>query len=347
MRHTSGVSGRVFSTLGKNNINVIAIAQGSSERNISFIVDDEDVNQALIALHSEYFDNNDYIADIYLLGVGTVGSELLDIIRKESPREISVHAVGSSKKMLIGNNAINLVTAKDDLNKSVILFELEDFVNTNGGKGSKQKIFVDCTASESISKEYVNILNRGFSVVTANKIANTLDLDYYHSIRDTAKNNNVQFRYETNVGAGLPIINTLQGLIATGDKILSIEGILSGTLSYLFNAFDGQKPFSALVKDARAKGFTEPDPREDLSGMDVARKILILARETGVKLELKDISVESLIPAELDPELSVDRFLDRLAKYDENFQKQLEKATAGQKVLRYIGSWDGEKAKVG
>jgi len=305
------------------------------------------VDQILKSLHTEFFNTEDHIADIYLLGVGTVGSELLDIIGKESPREISIRSVGSSKIMVVGNDAVNPITAMDDLNKLGIPFELNGFFNTDGGKGTKQKIFIDCTASETIAKEYVNILNLGFSVVTANKIANTLDQNYYHLIRDTAKNNNVQFRYETNVGAGLPIINTLQRLISTGDKILSIEGILSGTLSYLFNAFDGQKPFSALVKDTRAKGFTEPDPREDLSGMDVARKILILARETGVKLELKDISVESLIPAELDPELSVDRFLDRLAKYDENFQKQLEKATAGQKVLRYIGSWDGQKAKVG
>ena len=305
------------------------------------------MDQTLKSLHKEIINTENHIADIYLLGVGTVGSELLDIIGKESSQEITIRSVGSSKKMIVGNDAVNPITAIDDLNKLGVPFELSEFLNTDGTKVTKQKIFIDCTASETIAKEYVNILDLRFSVVTANKIANTLDQDYYYLIRDTAKNNNVQFRYETNVGAGLPIINTLQGLIATGDKILSIEGVLSGTLSYLFNAFDGQKPFSALVKDAREKGFTEPDPREDLSGMDVARKILILARETGVKLELKDISVESLIPAELDPELSVDRFLDRLAKYDENFQKQLEKATAGQKVLRYIGSWDGQKAKVG
>ena len=193
----------------------------------------------------------------------------------------------------------------------------------------------------------MNILGQGFSVVTANKIANTLDQNYYYSIRDTAKNNNVQFKYQTNVGAGLPIISTLQGLIATGDNILSIEGVLSGTLSYLFNSFDGQKPFSALVRDAREKGFTEPDPREDLSGIDVARKMLILARETGAKLELDDIFVESLIPTALDPTLSVNTFLDRMVDFDQLFIEKLKNATAKQKVLRYIGKWDGQKAKVG
>jgi len=305
------------------------------------------VDQTLKSLHTEIINTENHIADIYLLGVGTVGSELLDIIGKESSQEITIRSVGSSKKMIVGNDAVNPITAIDDLNKLGVPFELSEFLNTDGTKVTKQKIFIDCTASETIAKEYVNILDLGFSVVTETKKKKTLDQDYYYLIRDKAKNNNVQFRYETNVGAGLPIINTLKGLIATGDKILTIEGVLSGTLSYLFNAFDGQKPFSSIVKDARAKGFTEPDPRVDLSGMDVARKILILARETGSKLELKDISVEGLIPAELDPELSVDKFLDRLAKYDENFQKRLEKATAVQKVLRYIGSWDGQKAKVG
>ena len=305
------------------------------------------MDKTLKSLHTEFFNTKDHIADIYLLGLGTVGSELLDIIGKESPRGISIRSVGSSKKMIVGNDAVNPITAMDDLNKLGVPFELSEFLNTDGTKVTKQKIFIDCTASETIAKEYVNILDLGFSVVTANKIANTLDQDYYYLIRDTAKNNNVQFRYETNVGAGLPIIYTLQGLIATGDKILSIEGVLSGTLSYLFNSFDGQKPFSVLVREARGKGFTEPDPREDLSGMDVARKMLILIRETGSKLELDDIFVESLIPTDLDPTLSVNTFLNRMVYFDQFFIEKLENATAEQKVLRYIGSWDGQKAKVG
>ena len=347
MRHTSGVSGRVFSTLGNNNINVIAIAQGSSERNISFIVDDEDVDQTLKSLHTEFFTIKNEWIEILLVGVGTIGGELLNIINQESPPGISIRAVCSSRKMLIGSDALNPATAKDKLKKSNMSFGLNDFLSQGNKKNSKQKIFVDCTASETISKEYVNILNRGFSIVTANKIANTLDQNYYHSIRDIAKKNNVKFRYETNVGAGLPIINTLRGLITTGDKIISIEGVLSGTLSYLLSTFDGQNPFSFILNDAISKGFTEPDPREDLSGMDVARKMLILARETGAKLELDDISVESLIPTELDPTLSVDTFLDRVVDFDQYFIEKLENANAKQKVLRYIGKWDGQKVKVG
>ena len=347
MRHEPGVSGQVFRTLGENKINVIAIAQGSSERNISFIVNDNDVNTTLNVLHDEFFSIKDDWIEIYLAGVGTVGGELLNIINQESPPSISIRAVCSSKKMLIGSDTLNPATAKNKLYKSNMPFGLNDFLITGSTKSSKQKIFVDCTASKTIAKEYVNILNRGFSIVTANKIANTLDQNYYHSIRDTAKNKNVQFRYETNVGAGLPIINTLRGLIATGDKILSIEGVLSGTLSYLFSTFDGQYPFSFILIDARTKVFTERDPREDLSGMDVARKMLILARETGAKLELDDISVESLIPTELDPTLSVDTFLDRMVDFDQFFIEKLENATAKQKVLRYIGKWDGQKAKVG
>lgn len=347
MRHTPGVSGRVFSTLGNNNINVIAIAQGSSERNISFIVHDKNVNTTLNVLHTEFFKTQDDCADIYLIGVGTIGSELLNIINQENPKGISIYAVGTSKNMLIGTDTLSPILIKDELKKSGSPFVLNKFISASIGRSTRQKIFVDCTASGMIAQEYVNIINSEFSVVTANKIANTLDQDYYSSIRDATQNKNVRFRYETNVGAGLPIINTLQKLLATGDKILSIQGVLSGTLSYLFNTYDGQTSFSVLVKDAKAKGFTEPDPRDDLSGMDVARKMLILARETGAKLELNDIFVASLIPTELNSELSVDRFLDRLGDFDEHFLQKLEKAKAEHKVLRYIGSWDGQKAKVG
>jgi len=346
MRHTPGVSGRIFSTLGNKCINVVAIAQGSSERNISFIVDDKDVDAALKTLHKEFFVMEDGLTDIYLVGVGTIGSELLDLISQEGSTSLQIRAVGTREKMLLGDSAINPAAAKEELKNSTDPFVLYDFIRY-GNIGSNQRIFVDCTASQAIAKKYLDIIDNGFSVVTANKIANTLDQEYYRSIRESAQNHNVHFRYETNVGAGLPIINTLQGLLATGDEVFEIHGILSGTLSYLFNSFDGQTTFSSLVSSAREKGLTEPDPREDLNGMDVARKILILARETGAKLVLPEVSVESLIPGALDPDLPVDEFLRQFADFDSFFLDRLEKAGAEQKVLRYVGSWDGNKAKVG
>ena len=346
MRQNPGVSGRVFSTLGRHNISIIAIAQGSSERNISFIVDDADVSNTLSVLHNEFFEKKESSLDIYLVGAGTIGSELLNIIRQENLKGIRIRALSTSKKMLLGDNAINPVTAQDDLMNSSVPFVLDEFLQY-ANTGSNQRIFVDCTASQSIAEKYLDIIDKGFSVVTANKIANTLDQEYYWSIRESAQKHKVHFRYETNVGAGLPIINTLQGLLAVGDEIIEIQGILSGTLGYLFNNFDGQTPFSSLVSYAREIGFTEPDPREDLNGMDVARKILILARETGAELELNDVSVESLIPGALDSDLSVDEFLDQFADFDSFFLDRLEKAVAEQKVLRYIGSWDGNKIKAG
>jgi aspartokinase/homoserine dehydrogenase 1 len=174
-----------------------------------------------------------------------------------------------------------------------------------------------------------------------------MNQDFYDSIRANSIISGAHFKYETNVGAGLPIIETLQTLLATGDSIEKIEGVMSGTLSYLFSQFDGSTSFSDLVKQAQENGFTEPDPRDDLNGMDVARKILILARETGVQLELSDISVENLIPSEMDPDLSVDKFLDQFSKFDSNFLKQYESAKKEDKVLRYIATWNGEKAIVG
>ena len=227
-------------------------------------------------LHNEFFEKKERLLDIYLVGAGTIGGELLNIISQQDLNNIRICGVGNSKKMLLDDATINPTTAIDELKNSPDPFILDKFLK-HKNIGSNHRIFVDCTASETIAGQYTDILDNGFSVVTANKIANTLDQEYYWSIRESAEKHKVHFRYETNVGAGLPIINTLQGLLAVGDEIIEIQGILSGTLSYLFNSFDGQTPFSSLVSYARKKGFTEPDPREDLNGMDVARKILILA----------------------------------------------------------------------
>jgi aspartokinase/homoserine dehydrogenase 1 len=207
-------------------------------------------------------------------------------------------------------------------------------------------VLVDVTSSSIIAEKTASIIEKGISVVTASKLANSMNQDYYDSIRKNLKISGAQFKYETNVGAGLPVIETLQTLINTGDKIEKIEGIMSGTLSYLFSQFDGSVPFSELVKNAQESGFTEPDPRDDLNGMDVARKILILARETGAELEIDDVSIQNLIPEEMDPALSIDDFLNQLSQYDNQFLSAYTSANDDNKTLRYIATWDGQKAVV-
>ncbi|MBC8345690.1 MAG: bifunctional aspartate kinase/homoserine dehydrogenase I [Candidatus Marinimicrobia bacterium] len=346
MRHSPGISGKVFGRLGAEHINIIAIAQGSSERNISFIVEDKEIESALLALHDEFFSESKPGLDLYLAGTGTVGSELLNILNQMPESEIRLKGIASSKKMMLSDDQFQCLKAKELLLKSDTINELDKFIAGSSTRDRK-KVFVDCTSSELLSMEYPKIIDNGFSIVTANKIANSLSQQFYNSIREKVTNQGVQFRYETNVGAGLPIIETLQNLLNTGDKVEKIEGVMSGTLSYLFSQFDGSIPFSQLVKQARKNGYTEPDPRNDLNGMDVARKILILARETGRRLELVDVSVENLIPAEMDADLSIDDFLIQLSEYDNQFLTRYELAKKENKVLRFVGSWDGNKAVVG
>ena len=346
MRKNPGVSGRVFTTLGNLNISIIAIAQGSSERNISFIVKNKDIPEALKGLHSEFFDNQIKTTDIYLAGIGNIGWELLKIIKNNPSDKIRIIAVATSKKMLLKNSGLNISKIKSDLLSRGKLISINQFLDYNSLSKNK-KIFVDCTASKSIAKKYTEIIDKGFSIVTASKIANSIQQSYYNEIRNKIKSTNLNFYYETNVGAGLPVISTLKSLLLTGDQVIKIEGVLSGTLSYLFSIFDGTVPFSALVKDAKRRGFTEPDPREDLNGNDVARKILIMARETGAKLNLSDIKIQNLVPEKIDDRCSVEDFLSELQDFDEEFFTKLENAKKKKKVLRYIGSWSKKSAKVG
>ena len=344
MRHKSGISGRLFKTLGNKNINIIAIAQGSSERNISLIVEDAQVDEALQILHSEFFEDKTEKTAIYLAGIGIVGGELLNILSNLKSEKLTLNGILRSKSMYLNSSGINLKNWKQEFDFQNENHDLNKFLQLT--TKIQNKIFVDCTTSESLAQKYDLLLSNGFSIVAANKKANTLDYIYYSKIQNIVANQNVQFKYETNVGAGLPVISTIQSLLESGDKIHKIEGIFSGTLSFLFNNFNGEIPFSELVFKAKNNGYTEPDPREDLNGEDVARKLLILAREIGVSLELEDVKTESLLPEKSDSYNSTDDFLNFFKIADSHFSQLLDNANHKNKRLRYIGSLENGKAEV-
>jgi aspartokinase/homoserine dehydrogenase 1 len=340
MRHTPGIAGKLFSVLGEKNVNVIAIAQGSSERNISFIIKNDEVKSAVRSLHQYIFSDN-AIINVFIAGVGLVGSDLIRLIQDK--KSINVCGIMNSRKMILNPSGLDTQHYVEKLAQGETA-DLESFISS--AAQSRNAVFVDVTSSSAIAEQTANILKKGISVVSASKLANVMNQDYYDSIRENSKAAGALFKYETNVGAGLPIIETLQTLLNTGDTIEKIEGIISGTLSYLFSQFDGSIPFSKLVKSARESGYTEPDPRDDLNGVDVGRKILILARETGAQLELEDVSIQSLIPENMDPAFSIDEFLERLSKYDDLFLNMYTSASRQDKVLRYIATWNGQNATV-
>ncbi len=340
MRHTPGIAGQLFGILGNEKVNLIAIAQGSSERNISFIVNEQDVKPAIRILHSSLFSGPDKL-NIFIAGTGLVGTDLIRLISHNE--KLNICGISNNKKMVLDKRGINLAAYQDEL-KNGQEADLDAFITI--AKNTPNAVFVDVTSSSAVAEKTAELITNKVSVVTASKLANSMEQDYYDTIREKSKTTTAQFLYEANVGAGLPIIETLQTLLKTGDTVIKIEGVMSGTLSYLFNEFDNSVPFSELVKDARKQGFTEPDPRDDLNGIDVARKILILARETGARLELADVTVESLIPEDISPDLSISDFLEDLSKYNHLFSKKLEEARKLEKVLRYIASWDGGKAEV-
>ena len=340
MRHTPGISGKLFSVLGEKNVNVIAIAQGSSERNISFIIKNDEVKSAIRSLHQYIFSDNTII-NVFIAGVGLVGSDLIRLIQDNN--SINICGIMNSRKMILNPSGLDSQHYVEELENGDTA-DLESFISS--ASQSLNAVFVDVTSSPVIAEKTANILKKGISVVSASKLANAMNQDYYDSIRENSKAAGSLFKYETNVGAGLPIIETLQTLLITGDTVEKIEGIMSGTLSYLFSQFDGSIPFSELVKLAQENGYTEPDPRDDLNGVDVGRKILILARETGAQLEFEDVSIQSLIPENMNPAFSIDEFLKQLSKYDDQFLNMYTSASREDKVLRYIATWDGQNAIV-
>jgi bifunctional aspartokinase / homoserine dehydrogenase 1 len=353
MKHSPGTSGRLFAALGKNGINVVAIAQGSSERNISAVVSQADVAKALNVLHEAFFLSDRKVLNVYLVGTGLIGSSLLQMVdeqftklARENLLEVNVAGIANSKRMLFHEDALPLKTAISEMKSGGEPMAMQGFVDRMIAQNRSNSIFVDCTSSEEVTDFYEAILNANISIVTPNKKANSGPLEKYQRLRTAAFARGVKFLFETNVGAGLPVINTLNDLLLSGDRVISIEGVLSGTLNFIFSSYADGKKFSDVVKEAKVKGYTEPDPRDDLSGMDVARKILILSREAGLGLELSDITVESLVPADCGGDISVDEFFKRMEKHDASYEKLLRDASSRSEKLRYKAVLRDGKVKV-
>ena len=347
-----GVAARLFESLGRARVNILAIAQGSSERNISVAIDSADATKALRAAHAGFWLSPQTFA-VGVIGPGNVGAALLDQLRAAQPQllgkanlDLRLRAIASSKKMLLDERGIS-GDWREHFAAGGEALDLDAFTAHLVGSHLPHLVIVDCSASPAVADRYVEWLAAGIHVVTPNKQAGAGPSARYEAIREAAAGSGARFRYEATVGAGLPVISTLRDLVDTGDVVLSVEGIFSGTLAWLFNKFDGSVPFSQLVTEARGLGYTEPDPRDDLSGTDVARKLVILAREAGRSMTLDDVSVESLVPAALR-EASVEDFMARLDEVDAGFADKLAKARASGQVLRYVARLDAEgKASVG
>ncbi len=354
MRYQPGISGRLFRALGKNGINAVAIAQGSSELNVSVVIAKQDETKALNALHEAFFLSDHKTLHLFIVGVGLIGGTLLRQIRKQNEylrerrgMEVKVVGLANSKKMVFEAEGIDLDHWKDILKQSEIPIDLAVFVGRMRDLNLSNSIFVDNTADARIASFYEAILDESISISTPNKIATSSGYLQYQRLKKIADKRGVQFRYETNVGAGLPVISTLRDLIDSGDRISKIEGVLSGSLSYIFNNLDGSRPFHEIVREAREKGFTEPDPRTDLSGKDVARKILILARETGVGLDAEAVVVNNFLPEGAMEADSVDDFFQVLEREADFFESLRKQAQQDGMVLRMIATLDGEQASVG
>jgi bifunctional aspartokinase / homoserine dehydrogenase 1 len=350
MAGSHGVAAKVFSALGTAGVSVRAIAQGASERNISAVIDGKQSARALRSVHASFYLSPNTVS-IGLIGPGLVGGALLDQLASQVQRlardfklDLRVRGISSTKKMLLAKAEIDLNSWRDVYKSTTEVADLNRFAEHVHADHLPHAIIIDCSASTDIAKLYPEWLAAGIHVVTPNKRANTLDMSFYDRLQQSRRNGGSHYLYEATVGAGLPVIQTLRDLRETGDEIRRIEGILSGTLAYLFNVWDGSTPFSTVVRDAKAKGYTEPDPRDDLSGVDFARKIVILGREMGLRLEMSDVQLEGLVPAAL-ANSSVDEFLARLPEFDAPMLKRLEAARARGKVLRYVGTLDAATSK--
>lgn len=352
MKNRSGISAKMFGCLGNNGINIRAIAQGSSERNISIMILEKDTRKAVNILHEEFFESEVKQVHLYLCGTGNVGSKLVQQIYEQNEYLMNNHlinlriaGISNSRKMLFSDQGITeneFSNWSENSDEASIHGFAEEIISRN----LRNSVFVDVTASAAVPDVYENLLKRSINIVACNKIAAASDFEQYKTLKNTARNHRCNFYFETNVGAGLPVIGTINDLMKSGDKITSIQAVLSGTLNFVFNNYDGSRTFSEVVAQAQKEGYTEPDPRLDLTGTDVARKILILAREAGYPLQFDDIENESFLPQEC-LEGSVENFYVKLTEYEDHFKRLLNDAQKEGRILKYTAEFKDGKAKVG
>ena len=351
MKHTPGIAGKLFGTLGRSGISVIACAQGASETNISFVVDSKYLRKSLNVLHDSFFLSEYKVLNLFICGVGTVGGKLIEQIKQQyeelkqnSKLKLNVVGIASSKKAIFNRDGINLDTYKEELEASEPS-DTEKLRQEVIGMNIFNSVFVDCTASSAVASLYQSLLEHNTSVVAANKIAASGDYDNYMRLKRTALERGVKYLFETNVGAGLPIIGTINDLRNSGDTILKIEAVLSGTLNFIFNSISADVTFSEAVRMAQERGYSEPDPRIDLCGMDVLRKLVILTREAGYKVELDEIEKHLFVPAPFF-EGSIDDFWKHLPELDAGFEERRKKLEAEGKRLRFVATVDHGKTSV-
>ena len=352
MKSHPGISGRMFSAMGRNGVNIRAIAQGSSEKNISAVISTKDVRKAINVLHEEFFETTYKQVNLFVVGTGNVGTKLLgqlnqqlDYLQKQMHLQVNVVGLSNSRKMLIDEEGIGLTDWKEKLDAAPAA-DLQKFIDEIIDRNLRNSVFVDVTANDKVAAVYDRLLQKSVSVVACNKVAASSAYKNYKNLKDLAGEYNCQFLFETNVGAGLPVIGTLNDLLRSGDRINRIEAVLSGTLNFVFNNYDGTRKFADVVKQAQEEGYTEPDPRLDLSGMDVMRKIMILARESGETIEMEDITNDSFMPSSC-MQGDVANFYAEMAKEEVHFKKLYEKANAEGNKLKFVASYNNGKASVG
>ena len=352
MKNTPGISATLFKSLGRNGINVIATAQGSSELNISVVIKNDNLKKALNVIHDGFFLSRFKEMYLFIAGTGLVGTSLMKQLQKQystltSEHNLKINLIGvtNSRKMLIDKKGISLENYKDDLK---ILGEKGDislFIQQMTKLNLRNAVFIDCTADEDVASHYGDILSKYVSIVTANKIACSSEQSYYQLLKSIANERGVRFMYETTVGAGLPIIKTINDLVLSGDKILKVEAVLSGTMNFIFNELGPEMPLSQAIKKAREKGYSEPDPRVDLSGTDVVRKIMILAREAGYAIEREDVVVKKFLP-DVCFEGDLNDFFEKVKAYDSEFEENRKELTLQNRKWRFFATMELGKAKV-